>query len=94
MILLNEIVQVFHWPQLAASGQCALPFELVHSLRVRRVAVDIDNTWRYCVPGMQSFAKETLGCLCVASGAEHELDGVPVRVYRSIQIHPPTFTLM
>jgi hypothetical protein len=52
MILLHQVVQVLHRPQLTALGHSALALalELTNSLRISRVAVYLDHTWRDGVP--------------------------------------------
>lgn len=69
----SQVIEVLYWPQLAIEVEGAFLLELAHSFRIGWIAVDVYDTWRYRVPGPESFAEEALSSLYVTSRAEHKL---------------------
>ncbi len=51
MVLLDQVIQILHRPQLATGWKSTFLPEFSYGLGVRRVAVDVDNAKRYGVSG-------------------------------------------
>ncbi len=61
MVLLDQVIQILDWTQLAASGQDTLLRELADSFRVEGTLIYIDHVRGNGMPGTQGFPEETLG---------------------------------
>ena len=60
VVLLEHVVQIWHWPMPAILGQSAFSFELRDGGRIRGVAVGVDHPRRGMVRSAQRFGEKAL----------------------------------
>ena len=79
VVLLDNVVEVFDWPQFTLFWNSALGFELTQRFGGCRVFIDRDH-WRHnSVRGAKRFREKALGRCCIACFAEEELERVADR---------------
>ena len=88
VVLLEHVVQIWHWPMPAILGQIAFGFELRDGGRIRGVAVGVDHPRRGMVLPSQCFGQEALCCGRVLLGREKKVEGRAGRIHRTIQVTP------
>src|SRR3954462_9967164 len=93
VILLHDIVQVFHLSQSRPTPQLAISLHLGGRFRIGRVLVHRDGARVDRVRLRQGLAEEPLGRLGVAPGREQEVDRLAAAVDGAIQIHPAALDL-
>ena len=79
MILLDEIVEVFHLSQFNLLGKYPGGFQVSHRFGIRSVFVHVDDSWFPGVGSGERFQKELLGCLCIPRRTEEEVKRVSLR---------------
>ena len=93
MILLDDIVQVFHLSQSRSAPQLAILLHLCRGFRIGGILVygdgaRIDRVWL-----RQRLAEEPLRRLSIALGREQEVDRLAAAVDGPIQIGPAALNL-
>src|SRR5271165_6330316 len=61
VVLLEHVVQIWHWPMPAILGQIAFGFELRDGGRIRGVAVGVDHPRRGMVRSAERLDEKALG---------------------------------
>src|SRR5208337_3194892 len=91
VVLLEDVVQIWHRSMPAILGESAFGFELRDGGRIRGVPVGVDHSRRRMVCSAERFGKKALGCGRVLFGAEKEVEGGAAGIHRPVEITPLAF---
>jgi hypothetical protein len=84
MVLLHDVVQIRHRPAPAPAAKLATHFEFGNDSRIRRVSVDIDDSWTRMAGNHQGFPEEPFGCGSISIRRKQEIDRVSLGIDRAI----------
>jgi len=92
VVLLEPVVQIWHWPMPAILGENTFGFELRDGGRIRGVVVGVDDSWRGMVRTASAFTRKRLGRDRVLLSREEKIQGRSARVHRPVEVTPLPFT--
>ena len=91
MILLDPIVEILHLSQFTGFEDVSFHLELVEGFGVRRIFVHVDHSWFTGMGSSKRFVQELLGRVCISCRAQEEIERVPLRINRSVEVDPLLF---
>jgi hypothetical protein len=84
MILFHDVVEVWYGPILASAAQLTAQLEFGNDSWIRRVSVDIDDSWARMAGSSQGFPEEPSGCGGILLRRDQEIDRVSLGITRAI----------
>jgi hypothetical protein len=93
MILLDQIVEILHLPQVLCFGEESFGFQVLKRFGRRRVVIDGDDPRSDGMRGKERLLEEPFGSSGISGCTQQELERLSCGIHGSIQIHPGAFDL-